>query len=138
MPGGAPRLGLLPIAGEALLTITGRGFPDYSLLLLRHTLSNAINQTSFPLTILLPLPPTGGTLLTITGRGFPDTSAPLLNNIVNITIKGQPCTVVSSNYTTVLCSTPAQGTLVQPTVTLANGTVVYPVSNRCWFAAELV
>ena len=78
---------------------------------------------------LVPSPLAGGTLLTITGRGFPDTSAPLLNNVVNITIKGQPCTVVSSNYTTVLCSTPAQGTLVQPTVTLANGTVVYPVSD---------
>lgn len=58
--------------------------------------------------------------------------------MVNITIKGQPCTIVSSNYTTVLCSTPAQGTLVQPTVTLANGTVVYPVSDGMIVLAVLM
>ncbi|GAX81120.1 hypothetical protein CEUSTIGMA_g8554.t1 [Chlamydomonas eustigma] len=70
----------------------------------------------------------GGTLLQISGSGFPDTSLPLLNNSINITVGWATCTVVSSNYSQVLCLTPSSGSTTSTTssLTLPNGTSVYP------------
>ena len=67
--------------------------------------------------------------MTISGRGFPDSSLTQLGNTVNISVGGQPCSVVSSTYSTVVCSTPSQAQQPQQqSVAMADGSVLYPVS----------
>lgn len=47
----------------------------------------------------------GGTLVTITGRGFPTLN---MGDTLTISAGGAPCTVVSSSYSTVTCTTGAR------------------------------
>ncbi len=46
----------------------------------------------------------GGTDMVLTGRGFPDLSLGLGETVV-VDVAGSPCTVLSSNFTHIVCAT---------------------------------
>jgi hypothetical protein len=74
----------------------------------------------------------GGTLITISGRGFPDSSHHLLGNSLEVNVRGAPCKVEYSDYTTIRCRTPAEADAVAQISMDIDGTTFYPVRVPPW------
>jgi hypothetical protein len=64
----------------------------------------------------------GGTLVHITGNGFVD-------KLTTITVKGNPCFIVSLNLSTVSCLTPSNGREETVELRITSNQIAYPVSN---------
>jgi hypothetical protein len=86
LPAGMPR------ASPSVWQTDAQGWPfAYQLYALVESVSPSTGSTA------------GGTLITIQGQGFPTLA--LRQDMVTVSVSGQPCSVRTSNFTTITCMT---------------------------------